>query len=70
MNKHLAMIERHWKGISRSDSADHYIRLLQKKTFLRLHELRGFVKASILRRPVDKDIDRRRMNNIYYIILP
>jgi heme-degrading monooxygenase HmoA len=47
------MIERHWKGITRPDAAAAYITHLQTKTFPHLAELQGFLKATILRRPVE-----------------
>ena len=48
------MIERHWKGITRNEEAENYIRHLQTKTFPHLADLNGFIKATILRRPVAK----------------
>jgi heme-degrading monooxygenase HmoA len=46
------MIERHWKGIARIDQSDHYIRHLITETFPTVSLMNGFVKATILKRPV------------------
>lgn len=46
------MISRHWKGIARPGQADAYIHHLRTETFPRLAAIPGFVRASILRRPV------------------
>jgi heme-degrading monooxygenase HmoA len=46
------MISRHWKGISRRDQADAYVRHLKSETFPTLASIPGFVRASILRRDV------------------
>lgn len=51
------MIERHWKGIARSDQADNYIRHLITKTFPKVSSMKGFVKATILKRPVDEGVE-------------
>jgi heme-degrading monooxygenase HmoA len=51
------MIERHWKGIARKEEVENYIRHLQTKTFPHLSDLAGFIKATILRRPVEKGIE-------------
>ena len=51
------MIERHWKGIAKSKEANNYIEHLNTKTFPHLSGLTGFIKASILKRPVDKGIE-------------
>ena len=47
------MISRHWKGIARPGRADAYIEHLETETFPRLAAIPGFVRASILRRPVE-----------------
>ena len=47
------MISRHWKGIARPGQADAYIDHLETETFPRLATIPGFVRASILRRPVE-----------------
>jgi len=46
------MISRHWKGISRRDRADAYVRHLEAETLPALRAIPGFVQASILRRDV------------------
>lgn len=51
------MIERHWKGIAKPEEAENYIRHLHGKTFPHLGELAGFIKASILRRPVENGVE-------------
>ena len=51
------MIERHWKGIARIDQADSYIKHLINQTFPALSLMKGFVKASILKRQVDEGVE-------------
>ena len=51
------MIERHWKGIARVEEAENYIRHLQTKTFPHVMEMAGFIRATILKRPVDKGME-------------
>ena len=51
------MIERHWKGIAKTQAAGNYIQHLQTKTFPHLSGLAGFIKASILKRSVDKGVE-------------
>jgi heme-degrading monooxygenase HmoA len=46
------MIARHWRGVAKADRADAYVEHLRSETFPALRRLRGFVSASILRRPV------------------
>jgi heme-degrading monooxygenase HmoA len=48
------MIERHWKGITRVEEAENYINHLDHKTFPALLGIAGFIKATILKRPVDE----------------
>jgi heme-degrading monooxygenase HmoA len=48
------MIERHWKGISRSSEATNYIHHLRMDTFPALAKINGFIRSSILYRQVDK----------------
>jgi len=45
-------ISRHWRGISKPEEADHYIHHLRNDTFPKLARIEGFIKASILRRPL------------------
>lgn len=54
---HCAMIERHWKGIARPAESENYIRHLTGKTFPHLEDLNGFIKAAILRRPVEIGVE-------------
>ena len=51
------VISRHWKGISRRDQADAYIRHLKVETFPALRAIPGFVRASILKREVAKGME-------------
>jgi heme-degrading monooxygenase HmoA len=51
------MIERHWKGIARIDQADNYVKHLINETFPTLSLMKGFVKASILKRQVDEGVE-------------
>ena len=46
------MIDRHWRGVARSDQAAAYVEHLQTETFPAIRRLPGFVSASILRRTV------------------
>jgi heme-degrading monooxygenase HmoA len=48
------MICRLWRGLTRSEEAEHYVEHLRRQTLPRLRELPGFVGASILRRQVDR----------------
>jgi len=45
-------ISRHWRGIAKLEEADHYIHHLRNDTFPKLARIEGFIKASILRRPL------------------
>jgi heme-degrading monooxygenase HmoA len=47
------VISRHWKGVAKHGLADAYIEHLRTDTFPALARITGFVRASILRRPVD-----------------
>ncbi len=51
------MISRHWIGIARTEAADRYIEHLRKDTFPKLSKIRGFKKASILRRAVRQGVE-------------
>jgi hypothetical protein len=51
------MIERHWKGIARIDQSDNYIKHLITETFPTVSLMKGFVKASILKRPVTGGVE-------------
>ena len=48
------MISRHWTGICRRDRADAYIHHLRSETFPALTTIAGFVRASILKRDVER----------------
>ncbi|MBI4964050.1 MAG: antibiotic biosynthesis monooxygenase [Desulfomonile tiedjei] len=48
------MISRHWKGVAKPGQADNYIHHLKTDTFPKLLGIDGFVKASILTRPVEQ----------------
>ena len=47
------MIERHWKGTAKPGEDKNYISHLLEDTFPQLSAMKGFVRASILNRPVD-----------------
>lgn len=51
------MIARHWKGIVKKERADDYIAHLQDDTFKKLSEIKGFSKASILRRNIERGVE-------------
>jgi heme-degrading monooxygenase HmoA len=51
------MIERHWKGIARTDQSDNYIKHLITETFPTASLMKGFVNATILKRPVDEGVE-------------
>jgi heme-degrading monooxygenase HmoA len=51
------MIERHWKGIAKTEKADAYIKHLEGETFPGLKKISGFINASILRRSVAEGIE-------------
>ena len=51
------MIERHWKGIAKPQSADAYIKHLLEDTFPKLKTIQGFVNARILKRAVDTGME-------------
>src|SRR6266496_3606353 len=51
------MISRHWRGVTRVEEADNYIRHLQNSTFPQLSRIPGFVSASILRRPTAQGVE-------------
>lgn len=48
------MISRHWTGIAKPGRADDYINHLRTDTFPKLSGIDGFIRASILTRPVDE----------------
>lgn len=48
------MISRHWKGIAKTEEAGNYIKHLKEDTFPKLSGLKGFIKASILKREAEK----------------
>jgi uncharacterized damage-inducible protein DinB len=49
-----AVISRHWRGVSKRERAEAYIAHLQAETFPALTKIPGFVRASILKREVDR----------------
>lgn len=51
------MIERHWKGICRSEHAGKYEAHLITDTFKKLALLDGFINARILKRPVNEGVE-------------
>lgn len=50
-------ISRLWRGIAKPEKADAYIHHLRTETFPELARIEGFLKASILRRPVGEDTE-------------
>ena len=48
------MISRHWTAICKRDRTDAYIHHLQSETFPILTTIAGFVRASILKRDVER----------------
>jgi hypothetical protein len=51
------VISRHWRGVSKRERAEAYIAHLQAETFPLLMRIPGFVRASILKREVDRGTD-------------
>ena len=51
------MIARHWRGLARADRAGDYETHLRRETFPSLARLRGFVDASILKRPAGRGVE-------------
>ena len=51
------MIERHWKGIARIDQSDNYIKHLITETFPKASLMKGFIKATILKKTVDEGVE-------------
>ena len=51
------MILRHWKGITRVEEADNYIRYLETETFPQVSTIEGFVEAKILTRNVEQGVE-------------
>lgn len=48
------MISRHWRALVRQGEADRYIRHLTDETFPKLSGIPGFIRASILRRELER----------------
>jgi heme-degrading monooxygenase HmoA len=51
------MIERHWTGIARKDSANEYIAHLRNDTFIEIKKIKGFISASILKRDLSEGVE-------------
>ena len=51
------MISRQWTGLCKKEKAEDYIQHLRKDTFGRLGQLKGFIKASILKREIGEGIE-------------
>jgi heme-degrading monooxygenase HmoA len=51
------MIVRQWKAIARTQNVTDYINHLETETFPQLSRIHGFVRASILTRPVDRGVE-------------
>jgi heme-degrading monooxygenase HmoA len=51
------MISRQWRGLAKPESAEDYVEHLRTETFPAIHELPGFVSASILRRTAPRGVE-------------
>jgi len=51
------MISRQWTGITSSEKAPVYIAHLQNDTFPKLSSMKGFLKASLLKRDVPEGVE-------------
>ncbi len=57
MGECVMTISRHWRGIAKPGEADNYIHHLRNDTFPELARIEGFIKASILRRPIGEGME-------------
>jgi heme-degrading monooxygenase HmoA len=48
------VISRHWRGVSKRERAEAYLAHLQSETVPQLTRIPGFLRASILKREVDR----------------
>lgn len=48
------MIERHWKGIVKPGEEENYLHFFRTVTFPKVARIEGFVRASILKREVER----------------
>jgi heme-degrading monooxygenase HmoA len=48
------VISRHWRGVSKRERADAYVAHLQTETLPQLARIPGFVRASVLKRELDR----------------
>ena len=51
------MIERHWTGIARKESANEYIAHLRNDTFEEIKKIKGFISAAILKRELSEGVE-------------
>lgn len=51
------MISRQWRGLARTERAAEYEQHLRNETFPALKKVRGFVDASILKRPLVNGVE-------------
>ena len=51
------MIQRHWRGIAKSEKANNYIQHLLTETFPQLGKINGFKSASILKKETQNGIE-------------
>jgi hypothetical protein len=51
------VISRQWRGVAKAAQADAYVEHLREETFPAIRRLPGFVRASILRRPVPEGVE-------------
>jgi heme-degrading monooxygenase HmoA len=50
-------IARHWTGLCKTARAEDYIHHLRHETFVKLKQIKGFLKASILKRDTHEGIE-------------
>jgi heme-degrading monooxygenase HmoA len=51
------MISRQWRGLARADQASAYEEHLRTETFPAVRKMKGFVDASILKRPLANGVE-------------
>ena len=51
------VVSRHWRGLSKREHAGAYLVHLQSETFPQLMTIPGFVRASVLKREVDRGVE-------------
>ena len=51
------MISRQWRGLAKPDRSQAYVDHLRKETFPAIRKLPGFLRASVLRRPLPEGVE-------------